>query len=229
MILQTEIGLAFYPKQDNLPPDKYKWRQVVFRVMKTNPIDIFKKSGGQLRMSDATKHGISRYMLYSLLDRGVIERISRGTYRLTDLPPVSNPDLTTVSLRYPNSVICLISALSFHQITTQIPHEISIAVSRNSRPPSLDYPPLHVHRFSDQAYHAGIEEHQIDGIPVKVYSPEKTLADSFKFRKQIGMDVVLEALKLYKVRMKFDHQKILEYARLCRVDKIIFPYLEANI
>lgn len=197
--------------------------------MKTDPVKIFRKCGGQLRMSEAIEHGITRYMLYSLRDKGIIEQISRGVYRLVELPPVSNPDLVTVALRYPNAVVCLISALSFHEITTQIPHEVSIAIPRDSHPPSLEYPPLLVHRFTDQAYQAGIEEHQIDGVTVKVYCPEKTLADCFKFRNKIGMDVVLEALKLYKGRKKFDHRKILEYAKICRVDKIVRPYLEASI
>lgn len=197
--------------------------------MKTDPAKIFHKCGGQLRMSEAIEHGITRYMLYSLRDKGIIEQISRGVYRLVALPPVSNPDLVTVALRYPNAVICLISALSFHEITTQIPHEVSIAIPRDSHHPSLEYPPLLVHRFTEQAYQAGIEEHHIDGVTVKVYSPEKTLADCFKFRNKIGMDVVLEALKLYKRRNKFDHGKILEYAKICRVDKIVRPYLEASI
>ena len=197
--------------------------------MKADPVSIFRKCGGQLRMSEAIERGITRYMLYSLRDKGIVEQISRGVYRLVELPPVSNPDLVIVALRYPNAVVCLISALSFHEITTQIPHEVSIAIPRNSRPPSLEYPPLLVHRLTEQAYQAGIEGHQIDGVAVKVYSPEKTLADCFKFRNKIGMDVVLEALKLYKGRKGSDYKKILEYAKICRVDKIARPYLEASI
>ncbi|OQB45934.1 MAG: hypothetical protein BWY02_02386 [bacterium ADurb.Bin157] len=197
--------------------------------MKTDPVEIFRKCGGQLRMSEAIKHGITRYMLYSLRNKGIIEQISRGVYRLVELPPVSNPDLITVALRYPNAIVCLLSALSFHEITTQIPHEVSIAIPRDSHKPSLEYPPLLVHRFTGPSYQAGIEEHQIDGVTVKVYSIEKTLADCFKFRNKIGMDVVLEALKLYKARKQFDHRKILEYAKICRVDKIVRPYLEASI
>ena len=197
--------------------------------MKIDPINTFRKCGGQLRMSEAIEQGISRYMLYSLRDKGIIEQISRGVYRLVELPPVSNPDLVTIGIRFPNVVICLISALAFHEITTQIPHVISMAVPRNSRPPALDYPPILVHRFAKQAYQSGIQVHQIDGVTVKVYSPEKTLADCFKFRNKIGMDIVLEAMKLYKSRMKFDHKKLLKYAKICRVDKIMLPYLEAII
>lgn len=180
-------------------------------------------------MSEAIERGITRYTLYSLRDKGIIEQISRGVYRLADLPPISNPDLVTVSLRFPNAVICLISALAFHEITTQIAHDVFVAVPRASRRPKLDYPPLLVHRFSEQAYRSGIEEHQIDGVNVKIYNPEKTLVDCFKFRNKIGMDITLEALKLYRTRMKFNHKKLLEYAKICRVDKVMLPYLEASL
>ena len=197
--------------------------------MKKKPEDIFRSCGGQLRMSEAIERGISRYMLYSLRDKGVIEQVSRGVYRLVELPPISNPDLVTVGLRFPNAVICLVSALAYHEITTQVPHSVSVAVPRESRQPSLDYPPITVHRFSELAYRAGIEEHQIDGVTVKIYSPEKTLADCFKFRNKIGMDVVLEALKLYKARNQFDLEALLKYAKICRVEKVMHPYLEASV
>ena len=197
--------------------------------MKKRAEEIFHKHGGQLRMSEAIEHGITRYTLYSLRDKGVIEQVSRGIYRLVELPPINNPDLVTVSLRFPNAVICFISALAYHGITTQIPHYVSVAVPRDSRMPSLDYPPIQAHRFSNEAYKSGIVEHMIDGVPVKIYSPEKTLVDCFKFRNKIGMDVVLEALKLYKTRKKFDLDELLKYARICRVEKIMRPYMEAMV
>jgi len=102
-------------------------------------------------------------------------------------------------------------------------------VPRESRLPSLDYPSLVVHRFSEQAYRAGIEEHEIDGASVKIYDAEKTLVDCFKYRNKIGMDVVLEALKNYKARKKHNYGRLLEYAKICRVDKVMRPYLEASI
>jgi len=198
-------------------------------TMKEAPIAIFRKLGGQFRMSEALAHGITRYMLYSLRDKGIIEQVSRGIYRLVELAPLSNPDLVTVSLRFPNAVICLISALSYHNITTQIPHAVSVAVSRDSRMPSLDYPPIQAHRFSDEAYNSGIEDHMIDGVSVKIYNPEKTLADCFKFRNKIGMEVVLEALRLYRSRKQFNLERLLTYAGICRVKNIMTPYLEATI
>ena len=180
-------------------------------------------------MSEALRHGITRYMLYSLRDRGIIEKISRGIYRLADLPSISNPDLVTVSLRFPKAVVCLISALAFHDITTQLPHTVSVAVPREARIPSLDYPPVEAHRFADKAYNSGIETHLIDSVPVRVYCAEKTLADCFKFRNKIGMDVVLEALKLYKKRKRFNPMLLLDYARICRISMVMRPYLEATI
>jgi predicted transcriptional regulator of viral defense system len=104
-----------------------------------------------------------------------------------------------------------------------------VAVPRDSRIPSLDYPPIQAHRFSDEAYNAGIENHVIDGAHVKIYNPEKTLADCFKFRNKIGMEVVLEALKLYKSRQKFNLENLLTYGEVCRVKNIMTPYLEATI
>ena len=197
--------------------------------MKKRPEEIFLDHGGQLRMSEALRHGITRYMLYSLRDRGIIEKINRGIYRLADLPSISNPDLVTVSLRFPKAVVCLVSALAFHDITAQIPHTVSVAVPRGARIPSLDYPPVEAHRFADKAYNSGIETHLIDSVPVRVYCAEKTLADCFKFRNKIGMDVVLEALKLYKKRKRFNPMLLLDYARICRISMVMRPYLEATI
>ncbi len=196
---------------------------------KIHPDEIFRQHGGLLRMSEAIKYGISRYALYKMRDNGALEQVSRGIYRLVGLPPMSTPDLVTVSLRFPRAVICLISALSFHEMTTQIPHKVSIAVPRGTRMPSLDIPPVHAYRFSSEAFQAGIEKHQIDGVTVQIYSAEKTLADCFKYRNKLGMDVVLEALKLYRSQKKFNLEKLLEYARICRVEKVMKPYLEASL
>jgi len=198
-------------------------------IEKASPEAIFRQYGGQLRMSEAIGHGISRYSLYNMRDNGVIEQLSRGIYRLVDLPPITNPDLVTVGLRFPKAVICLVSALSYHQITTQIPHEISVAVARNARMPSLDSPPVHAYKFSDEALNAGIEKHQIDGVTVQIYNPEKTLADCFKYRNKLGMDVVLEALKIYAAQRKSNLGRLLQYSKICRVENVIKPYLEAAL
>lgn len=188
---------------------------------------VFEKRGGMLRMADAIRHGIHRNTLYRMVDQNLIERISRGLYRLADAEPLGNPDLVAVTAKVPDGVICLISALAFHNLTTQIPHEVYIAISRNSEPPRLDYPPVRSFRFSGKAFSEGIERPLIDGIRVPIYNREKTIADCFKFRNQLGLDSVLEAIKFYRDQPKRNVDSLLEYAAICRVSKTIRPYLEA--
>lgn len=192
------------------------------------PERIFKSSGGQLRMSEALEKGLSRYMLYKLKERNIIEQVSRGIYRLTDLPAIGNPDFVTVSLRLPKAVICLGSALSWHELTTQIPHAVSIALPRNTNTPVLEYPVIRVHRFSEASYSSGIEEHLVDSVAVRIYCAEKTIADCFKYRNQLGMDLFLEALKKYSRRKQCDYDRILYFAQINRVENPIKPYLEVS-
>lgn len=188
-----------------------------------------RKKGDTIRTKDAVAQGIQSRTLKKLVQEKKLEQISRGVYRLAGKDPVSNPDFFTVATRVPKGVICLISALSYHNITTQIPHKVYIALERKAESPRLDYPPLAIHRFSGKAFYAGIEKHRIDGVDIKIYSPEKTLADCFKFRNKIGMDVVLEALKLYRSRRKLNMKEISYYARICRVEKVMRPYLESLV
>lgn len=187
----------------------------------------FRRGGGILRTGEALDQGIHPRTLYAMRDAGLLERLERGLYRLADLPPLSDPDIVTVANKIPRAVICLISALDFHDITTQIPHEVSIAVSRGTEPPRLEYPPIRLYWFSGEAFTAGIETHQIDNTAVQVYSAEKTLADCFKYRNKIGMDTVLEALTLYRDQYRPKPGKLIEYAKVCRVEKVMRPYLEA--
>ena len=119
------------------------------------------------------------------------------------------------------------SALAFHEITTAIPHEVAIAIEKGAQTPRINYPPISVHRFSTSAFESGIEQYEIDGVTVRIYCPEKTLADCFKFRNKIGMDVALESLKLYKTRKHFTGDELHKYACICRVEKVMKPYLEA--
>jgi len=160
-------------------------------------------------------------------DSGILETISRGLYRLAELPPPRNPDLVTVAHKIRNGVICLISALSFHEMTTQIPHEVYIAVKQGSEPPRLSYPPIRLFWFSGDVYSEGVEIRKVGGVPLRIYSPEKTVADCFKHRNKIGIEVALEALKAYRRRKSFNVDKLLHSARICRVEKIMRPYLEA--
>jgi predicted transcriptional regulator of viral defense system len=191
--------------------------------------EIIKNNGGTIRMSEALNAGINRYELYSMLEKGEIERLSRGVYRLSNSSAMSEPDLAIVASRIPNAVICLISALSYHDLTTQIPHRVSIALPTGIKTPKLDYPPISAYRFNKESFKTGIETHQIDGVSIRIYNSEKTLVDCFKFRNKIGMEVVLEALKLYRERQAIDVQTIMKYAKICRVSKVISPYLEASL
>jgi predicted transcriptional regulator of viral defense system len=188
---------------------------------------VFRRNGGMLRMSEAVRSGIHRRTLYAMRNEGQVEVLARGLYRLVDAPAFGNPDLVTVAIKIPHGVIYLVSALAFHKMTTQIPHEIWIAVPRNSEPPRLDYPPIRVVRLSQAPYEAGIETHRLDKVAVKVYSREKTLADCFKHRNEIGLDTVLEAVQMYKAQKRINVDAILRFASICRVARVARPYLES--
>ena len=192
----------------------------------TKARNVFIQAGGTLRTYQALQRGIHPETLYTMRDEGMLERVSRGLYRLSGLPALSDPDLLPVSLRVPGGVLCLISALSFHQLTTEIPHEVYLALKRGAEPPRLEYPPLRVFWFTGAAFTEGIETHMVDTVPVRVYSPEKTIADCLKYRNKLGLDVALEALKLYRDRGHMRIEELLRFARVCRVEKIMRPYLE---
>jgi predicted transcriptional regulator of viral defense system len=188
---------------------------------------IFRRHGGVLRMSEALYAGIHRRMLYSMLEAGVVEQLSRGLYRLADLPPLGNPDLVSVARKVPSGVICLISALAYHEITTQVPHEVYVALDRGTEAPRLSHPPLRVFWFSRESFTVGIEKHKIDGVLVRIYSPEKTIADCFKYRNKIGLDTAIEAIKRYREKKRFKVDDLMKFARVCRIEKVMRPYLEA--
>ncbi|MDQ5988416.1 MAG: hypothetical protein CSYNP_04176 [Syntrophus sp. SKADARSKE-3] len=181
------------------------------------------------RAKEAAKAHVHSRTISKMLNTGLVTRLGRGLYRFTDKPTLGNPDLATVAMKIPKGVVCLISALSFHEMTTEIPHEIYLALPRGTEPPRLGHPPLRIFWFSASTFDAGIEQHDVDGIPIKIYNPEKTLADCFKYRNKIGMDVVLEALKLYRQRKRVEIDRLIHYARLCRVEKVMRPYLEASL
>ncbi len=190
-------------------------------------ITRFRQHGGLLRTAEALRWGIHPRTLYAMRDSGVLEQLSRGLYRLADLPPLSNPDLVTVALKVPQAVVCLVSALSFHALTTQIPHVVDVALKRGSERPRLEYPPLRISWFSGLAWSDGVETYPVDGVPVRIYNPAKSVADVFKYRRKIGLDVALESLKLYRRHSSFDVDDLLHYARTCRVAQVMKPYLEA--
>lgn len=196
------------------------------RAIKTG-IALFKEHPAGLHSAAALRCGLQPRTLYAMRDAGILEQLTRGIYRLAKAPPLSNPDLVTVALKVPKSVVCLVSALSFHGITTQVPHAVHVALSFGAEKPRLKHPPTRFSWFKEPAFSAGINVHKVDGATVRVYSPEKTVADCFKFRNKIGLDVALEALKLCLKKKRSKPDELLKYARICRVEKVMRPYLEA--
>ncbi|MFZ2096439.1 MAG: type IV toxin-antitoxin system AbiEi family antitoxin domain-containing protein [Anaerolineales bacterium] len=190
-------------------------------------IRIFENHNGFLHTQQAIRFGIAPRTLYQMRDSGTILRESRGLYRLASADLSSNLDLVQVAMKIPKGVICLISALSFQNLTTQIPHQVYVALPNYSEKPRLEYPPIRIFWLSQKAYSAGIEDHNLNGIIVKIYRIEKTVADCFKFRNKIGLDVALEALREYRKSVAFNIETLLNYARIDRVERVIKPYLEA--
>ena len=192
-------------------------------------LHIFSQNQGCLNTARAIRLGVQPRTLYQMRDAGLLVQESRGIYRLADSTAWSNPDLVLVALRIPKGVICLISALHFHGLTTQIPHKVDVALLQHSEKPRLEYPPVRFVWMNTASFSAGIEETNLDGVRVTVYGASKTIADCFKFRNKIGLDVALEALREGLRQKRCLPNEILEFARIDRVEKIIRPYMEALV
>ena len=196
---------------------------------KDQAIQIIRDNHGIISVSQALKAGIAPKTFYAMRDQGILIPVSRGIYRLQDADFPADPDLITVSLRIPKAVICLISALHYFDLTEQIPYMVYIALPQQAERPRLDYPPLQIIWPSEKMYNAGIQQISIDNTPVKIYSPEKTITDCFKYRNKYGLDVAVDALKRYMVlppnQQNFD--SLMHFARLNRVEKIFMPYVES--
>jgi predicted transcriptional regulator of viral defense system len=188
---------------------------------------IIREHSGIMRASQARRLGIDPKTLSSMVADGLLIKETRGIYRLAGLPPLANPDLVQAAIRVPQGVVCLISALSFHDLTTQIPHQVHLALPRGAYAPRIEYPPVAITWFSQKSFQAGIEKHSLDGLNVHIYSREKTIADCFKFRNKIGLDVALEGLKAYLALPGRDIDALLRYAKVNRVANVMHPYLQA--
>lgn len=191
-------------------------------------IKTFKKAGGVLTMSEALDLGIHRRELYTLRESGELETVSRGLYKL----PTKNfawPDFIVIAKKIPNSVICLISALAFYEITTQIPHYVYVALPSKAHKPKIEHPPMRYFWYTEKLLTTGVRKIQLNGFNVKIFDIEKTLIDCVKFRNKIGMDIVIEALKMYWQRKNTDIDKLFAYAKLFRVEKILRPIMETIV
>ena len=189
-------------------------------------LDLLQQQG-LLRASDLDAIGVPRVVLSRLTASGQLERVGRGLYRLPGSAVSEHESLATVAVKVPQAVFCLLTALQFHELTTQLPRQIWIAMPRGSHVPRIDYPPLKMVQMAGDTYSAGIEEHERDGVKLRVYGIAKTVADCFKHRNKIGLDVALEALKEVRAKRKSSADDLWRYAKICRVANVMRPYLEA--
>ena len=182
---------------------------------------------GLLRASDLEAIDAPRVVLTRMTAAGLLEKIGRGLYRLPESQGSEHESLATVATKVPQAVFCLLTALQFHELTTQLPRQVWIAMPRGSHTPLLDYPPIKMVQFTGEAYTAGIEVVERDGVKLRVYGVAKTVADCFKHRNKIGLDVALEALKDARSRNRASVDDIWRFAKVCRVANVIRPYLES--
>jgi predicted transcriptional regulator of viral defense system len=185
------------------------------------------RRNGWLRASDLVDAGVPRVMLTRMAASGLLERAASGLYRLPDSGSSEHEGLVTVASKVPQAVVCLLSALQFHGLTTQLPWQVWIAMPRGSHVPRLEYPPIRMVQFTGEAYTHGIETHERDGVKLHVYSVAKTVADCFKHRNKIGMDVALEALKDARAQGRASFDDLWRCAKVCRVSNVMRPYMEA--
>ncbi|MCP4605457.1 MAG: transcriptional regulator [Proteobacteria bacterium] len=184
---------------------------------------------GPVRARDLKESGIPRIYLRRLCDRGVLERVDRGLYRLVDAPVTQDHTLAQVAKRVPHAIVCLLSALQVHQLTTELPHSVWIMIDRYARMPKVSYPKLEVVRASGLAHEHGVEIRIIEGVQVKLTAPAKTVADCFRFRRHVGQDVAVEALRDYLHKHRSGIDALVEAARADRIYTVLRPYLEALV
>ncbi len=198
-------------------------------VKKIELISFLKKRGGLASYAEIIKAGFNKTLLKTVLSSGLIQKIDRALYRLSDGSSLSNPDLVAVSIKVPRGVVCLLSALAFHEATNEIPKSVDIAILRGTHANKIKYPPVRFYRFADKAWKAGIEERKMEGYNIRIYSLAKTIADCFKFRNKIGINVARNALKVAIMEKYIKPKDVMYYAKICRVDNIIKPILEAML
>lgn len=182
---------------------------------------------GALRPRDLDTHGIPRHYLQLLLADGAVERVGRGLYVPAGADFSEHHTLAEAAARVPHGVVCLLSALRFHGIGTQLPHAVWMALEEKAWQPRVDHPPLRIVRFSGTAWTYGVERHVVEGVPVRVYSPAKTVADCFKYRNKIGVDVAVEALRETLRDRRATPDELMRAAAACRMSRVMTPYLQA--
>jgi predicted transcriptional regulator of viral defense system len=180
-----------------------------------------------LRSRELVDAGFTRTELSRMVASGRLQRMARGLYAAPDYQPGEHQALAAVAKRAPRALFCLLTALRFHQLTTQAPHEVWIAIGNKAHAPRLDYPPVRAVRYSEESLVVGVEQHRAEEVLIRVTSVAKTVADCFKFRNKIGTDVALEALREARRSKKVSVDELWRYAKINRVANVIQPYLEA--
>lgn len=197
------------------------------RTTYTDKVLELVKKAGVLRPRDLKPYGIPRVYLSRLHAAGKLQRIGRGLYVLPGTNVSEHQSMAEACKRIPKGVICLLSALRFHELTTQSPYEVWLAIGEKAWRPRMDYPPLRIVRFSSAALSAGVAEHRIEGVIAHVFIPAKTVADCFKYRNKIGLDVAIEALRECWRSKRCGMDDLWHYAKICRVQNIMRPYIES--
>ena len=182
---------------------------------------------GIMRLSDLKDHGVNPATLARLVDEGVLIRPSLGLYEVANANVGISHSLAEVAVRAPKCTVCLISALQFHEITLQVPRSVWVAIGSRDRKPAIDYPPTRVVRFGPKAQALGVEIHDVDRVPVKIFNPAKSIVDCFRFRSSVGLAVALEALRMGWRSSKAAPSEIEKYAKVLRIWSIVRPYLES--
>jgi len=195
---------------------------------KERVLDLVKRLG-VIRTRDLSDRGLHHESLRRLCKDGVLVKTGRGLYELADADVTEHHSLALIGRKISNAVVCLLSALQFHDIGTQSPSKVWIAIDRKAGKPKMDYPPLRIVRFTGHALNAGIETRVIEGVTVKIYNPAKTVADCFKYRNKIGLDVALEALRECLREQHCTNDELWHFAKVCRVANVMRPYLEAVV
>jgi len=192
-------------------------------------INIFKKQFGYAYLRDLKKQGVHTDTVRNLVQQGKIEKIKPGLYKLVDMPMLANQGMIDVYMSMPKAVVCLHSALSYYDLTTTIPDRVMVALPRQEKPSKIQYPPVQIFYYSEKNYQIGIKEVKTESGIFKIYEPEKTIVDCFRYRNKMGLDAATEGLKNYLKGKQKDLVKLIEFAKTGRMYKIMKPYIEAII
>lgn len=191
--------------------------------------DYLENKGGIASFAEIIDAGFNKIILKEAINSGEIQKLDRGLYISSSGITLANPDIVAVSIKVPKGVICLLSALAYYELTDEIPKYVDVAIPRNTHANIVKYPPVNFYHFSQKTWNTGIQYFEIEGYKIKIYCIAKTIADCFKFRNKIGIDIAREAMKIAVKNKQVDPKEIVKYSKICRVNKIVKPILETML